>query len=93
VGGQKSIQVSWPALSLLKTTQSERDTTRHNPTLPSRRTSSELDGLLPPYNAISMSEGRIGVGAQDDVKLMAKDEILESEVTTRPQAGEESAEK
>jgi len=27
------------------------------------------------------------------VKLMAKDEILESEVTTRPKAGEEGAEK
>jgi hypothetical protein len=31
-----------------------------------------------------MSEARVGVGAQDDVKLMPKDEILESEVTTRP---------
>jgi hypothetical protein len=49
VGGQKSIQVSRPALSEPNTTQSERDTTRHNPTLRSRRTSPELDGLLPPY--------------------------------------------
>jgi len=31
--------------------------------------------------------------AQDEVKLMAKDEILESEVTTRPQAGQEGADK
>jgi hypothetical protein len=35
-------------------------------------------------DSISISEARVGVGAQDDVKLMAKDEILESEVTTRP---------
>jgi hypothetical protein len=46
-----------------------------------------------PKDSISISEARVGVGAQDDVKLMAKDEILESEVTTRPWAGEESAEK
>jgi hypothetical protein len=45
-----------------------------------------------PKDSISMSEARAGVGAQDDVKLMAKDEILESEVTARPKAGEESAE-
>ena len=48
MGGQKSIQLGWPARSLPKTTQGERDTTRHNRTLPSRRTSPELDGLLPP---------------------------------------------
>jgi Enoyl-(Acyl carrier protein) reductase len=50
VGGQKSIQLGWPARSLPKTTQRERDTTRHSPTLPSRRTSPELDGLLNPYS-------------------------------------------
>jgi hypothetical protein len=37
-----------------------------------------------PKDPISISEARVGVGAQDDVKLMAKDKILESEVTTRP---------
>jgi hypothetical protein len=37
-----------------------------------------------PKHSCSISEARVGVGAQDDVKLMAKDEILESEVTTRP---------
>jgi hypothetical protein len=46
-----------------------------------------------PKDSISISEARVGVGAQDDLKLMAKDEILESEVTTRPQAGEQGAEK
>ena len=37
-----------------------------------------------PKDSISISEARVRVGAQDDVKLMAKDEILETEVTTRP---------
>jgi hypothetical protein len=37
-----------------------------------------------PKDPISISEARVGVGAQDDLQLMAKDEILESEVTTRP---------
>src|ERR1035437_450827 len=37
-----------------------------------------------PKDSISISEARGGVGAQDDVKLMAKDEILQSGVTTRP---------
>jgi hypothetical protein len=37
-----------------------------------------------PKDSISISEARVGVGAQDDVKLMAKDEILKSEVTRRP---------
>jgi len=36
-----------------------------------------------PKDSISISEARVGVSAQDDVELMAKDEILESEVTTR----------
>jgi hypothetical protein len=37
-----------------------------------------------PKDSISIAEARVGVGAQDDVELMAKDEILESEVMTRP---------
>jgi hypothetical protein len=37
-----------------------------------------------PKDSISIAEARVGVGAQDDVELMAKDEILEIEVTTRP---------
>ena len=45
-----------------------------------------------PKDSISISEARVGVGAQDDVELMAKDKVLESEVTTRPEAGEEGAE-
>ncbi len=48
VGGQSRSNSGWPAGGLPKTTQSERDTTSHNPALPSRRTSPELDGLLPP---------------------------------------------
>ncbi len=46
-GRQKSIQLGGPTCRLPKTTQSERDTTRHKRTLPSRRTSRELDGLSP----------------------------------------------
>jgi hypothetical protein len=63
VGGQKSIHLGSPARSLPKTTQSERDTTRHHPTLPSGRTSPELDGLLPPYNV------RPWYGAREPVYL------------------------
>ena len=35
-------------------------------------------------DSISIPEAGVRVGAQGDVKLMAKDEILESDVTTRP---------
>jgi hypothetical protein len=37
-----------------------------------------------PKDSISISEPRVPVGAKGDVKLMAKDEILESDITTRP---------
>jgi hypothetical protein len=46
-----------------------------------------------PKDSVTISKARFGVGAKGDLKLMAKDEILESEVTTRPEAGEEGAEK
>ena len=46
-----------------------------------------------PKDSISISEARVGVGAKGDTKLMAKDEILEIEVATSPEAGEEGAEK
>ncbi len=41
-----------------QTTQSERDTTRHNTHLLSQRTSPELDGLLSPYNPARGRESR-----------------------------------
>ena len=46
-----------------------------------------------PKDSISIPETGVRVGAKGNVKLMAKDEILESEGTTRPQAAEEGAEK
>ncbi len=50
VGEQKSIQLGWPACSLLKTTQSERDTTCHNPTIPSRKNITRIwTDFCPPY--------------------------------------------
>jgi hypothetical protein len=46
-----------------------------------------------PQNAIPVLESRSGVGAKGDVKLMTKNEILESDVMTGPYAGDEGAEK
>jgi hypothetical protein len=37
-----------------------------------------------PKDSISISEPWVPVGAKCDVKLMAKDEILEGDITTRP---------
>jgi len=46
-----------------------------------------------PKDSISISEPRVPVGAKGDVKLMAKDEILTSDVTTRPSASTQGAKK
>ena len=65
VGEQKSIQLGWPACSLPKTTQSERDTTCHNPTIPSARTSPEFGRTFaPPTRQRSLTSSTLRVVAE-----------------------------
>jgi hypothetical protein len=45
-----------------------------------------------PKDSISISEASVGVGAQDDVELMAKDQVFESQVASRSEQTDEAAE-
>jgi len=45
-----------------------------------------------PKDPISISKARVGVGAQDDVELMAKEQVLKSQVASRSEQADEAAE-
>ena len=45
-----------------------------------------------PKDSISISKARVGVGSQDDVELMAKEQVLKSQVASRSEQGDEAAE-
>jgi hypothetical protein len=45
-----------------------------------------------PKDPIPILEAGVGVGAQDDVELMAKEQVLKSQVASRSEQGDEAAE-